>query len=356
MPAADLQPSAAGEAAAAGAAPLPAADCQPQLPALAPGAAPPAPPAPAPPSLPSIDASAFYREYKGHLVPHLAAVHAGLLAQSREAFVFLCGDSSLDNKHWFFGACPQPFVAAANGMERLLEPPHSIPDVAHCLNALLAASAAPLRLACINGAVEESALHERSRGVLLKQDAWVAATAGPRDAIVVCCGGNDVVLKPLPDTVQALLALLTRSTPASLADGSAPGLDHFVRLFRDQLGDFVRRLCANRPRLCIVCMVYYPQLSSLGAASWASHSLGQMGYTQRPELLQSIIRAVYQHGVRALAAPEGTRVVPLPLFEVLDPASGADYLQRVEPSRQGGEKMAAAILRVVQQEFGGASV
>jgi len=33
-------------------------------------------------------------------------------------------------------------------------------------------------------------------------------------------------------------------------------------------------------------------------------------------------------------------VVPVPLFSVLDPADSQDYLQRVEPSVQGGRKMA----------------
>ena len=40
----------------------------------------------------------------------------------------------------------------------------------------------------------------------------------------------------------------------------------------------------------------------------------------------------------------GTEVVPLALFHTLDGTDSRDYLQRVEPSVRGGQKMAQAIL------------
>jgi hypothetical protein len=53
------------------------------------------------------------------------------------------------------------------------------------------------------------------------------------------------------------------------------------------------------------------------------------------------------------------QVVPVPLFEVLDPSpSSNDYLQRVEPSVQGGKKMASHFLHVIENNkvMGGVDV
>jgi hypothetical protein len=38
------------------------------------------------------------RNYHGHIVEHLKIVRDGLAAQSKRSFVYLMGDSSLDNK------------------------------------------------------------------------------------------------------------------------------------------------------------------------------------------------------------------------------------------------------------------
>merc|ERR1712087_216414 len=39
----------------------------------------------------------------------------------------------------------------------------------------------------------------------------------------------------------------------------------------------------------------------------------------------------------------GTEVVPFPLFVPLDGKTSADYVERVEPSAQGGRKMAGGV-------------
>ena len=44
---------------------------------------------------------------------------------------------------------------------------------------------------------------------------------------------------------------------------------------------------------------------------------------------------------------EGVEVVALPLFETLDGKNSKDYVQRVEPSAIGGEKLANAILNCI---------
>ena len=49
----------------------------------------------------SVDAAQYYSEYHGHRVQHLAVVRAALAEAGCAAFIYLAGDSSLDNKHWY---------------------------------------------------------------------------------------------------------------------------------------------------------------------------------------------------------------------------------------------------------------
>ena len=55
---------------------------------------------------------------------------------------------------------------------------------------------------------------------------------------------------------------------------------------------------------------------------------------------------MFIHGTSKIKI-SGTEVIPFPLFEVLDGSSTEDYLQRVEPSPQGGKKMAKALMDVI---------
>ena len=59
-----------------------------------------------------------------------------------------------------------------------------------------------------------------------------------------------------------------------------------------------------------------------------------------------MIKKVFELGTSRIKIP-GTEVVPFPLFEVLDGKDTNDYLQRVEPSPQGGRKMAKALMEAV---------
>ena len=59
-----------------------------------------------------------------------------------------------------------------------------------------------------------------------------------------------------------------------------------------------------------------------------------------------MIRAVHAHATSRITVP-GVPVVPVPLFEVLDPRDARDYVQRVEPSAAGGRKMARAIAAAI---------
>ena len=287
-----------------------------------------------------INSSAFYGEYHGHRVSHLETLLQTLPPSPK---IYLCGDSSLDNKYWLEQAV---HTSALNGYEKVLSPPISFPDICHLLNEQLLATR--INAVCINAAVEESTLGSRQSGSsLLPQDAFVQRHLRDQDVLIVCAGGNDVVLKPSLSTITSLLALLSCASEGSLEHGTAWGLQHFKSLFKDAYGDYIRALCAShKPKAVLVCMVYYPQYALPGVHSWADTSLGLMGYNTSPEKLQRVMRVVFTHAVSAVVV-EGTQVIPFPLYGALDPSSPEDYVQRVEPSAVGGRKMAGGFIKAL---------
>jgi hypothetical protein len=111
-----------------------------------------------------------------------------------------------------------------------------------------------------------------------------------------------------------------------------------VDLFRNRVQNYVSRLVAHcRPKAVAICMIYYPDEQAGG--SWADGSLSLLGYNRNPAQLQCLIRSVFRQATSQIRV-EGTRVIPVPLFDVLDGRCSDDYLQRVEPSPAGGKKMA----------------
>ncbi len=157
-----------------------------------------------------VDAGVYYENYHGHRVRDLEGVLALLPAEAQR--VWLCGDSTLDNKHWFFSpnrpkaaqmSDPQFTAPALNGYERALRAPaRMVQDVSYHLNALAAErrDAAERPVVTINTAVEESTVADRDGG-LLEQDAFLRDQLAPDDIVVVSMGGNDVALRPSASTV-----------------------------------------------------------------------------------------------------------------------------------------------------------
>ena len=142
------------------------------------------------------------------------------------------------------------------------------------------------------------------------------------------------------------MALLSLSPDFLIRHGLAPGLSYFTDFFSRRLLRMVEQITATtRPSLIIVCMIYYPQIEP-DPASWASVALNALGYDRNPAKLQLILRTLYERARPKLQLP-GTAVVPFPLFEVLDGTDANDYRHRVEPSRDGGRKMADAFLRAI---------
>ena len=124
--------------------------------------------------------------------------------------------------------------------------------------------------------------------------------------------------------------------------GWAPGLGHFTRLFKDQTAAYLRTLTRTcRPRAIAVCMLYY--LDETPGGSWADSVLQKLNYNKDPEKLQLMMRKLYEVATSKVAVGD-IPIVPVPLFEALDGKTSADYAQRVEPSVEGGRKLARLIM------------
>lgn len=206
-----------------------------------------------------INSGDFYGNYHGHLPDHLARLHKSLKDNGRPRFVYLVGDSSLDNKHWFF----RPFSAksvqledpeftapALNGYEMILSSPRMVMDIAYHLNAAAISRADDFGgqpPVTINAAVEESTIASRDKALQI-QDIFVRDHVTNDDFVIISLGGNDVALRPTTSTILNMLAL-TRSPEFLISTGLAPGFQYFFGLFHDRIELFVRRLLAKcKPR------------------------------------------------------------------------------------------------------------
>ena len=290
-----------------------------------------------------VSAHSFYGEYHGHRVEHLETVHRALCggAEHKRSVVWLCGDSTLDNKYWLPGFATS---RALNGFERVLNPAVMQQDVAYWVNSELAERGLTQSV-CLNCSVEESTLADRANGRLLPQDEFIRDHLQPSDVLVVSVGGNDIALRPSLKTILSIVGLM--ASPRSLLEsGWAPGMSHILHLFGARTRDLITNLCSRcpggGPRCVVVCMLYY--LDEAQTPSWAARTLSALGYDKDPTKLQLLIRKAFEEATQRIQLPGGVRVVPLPLFEALDGKDPSDYVQRVEPSAKGGQKMARALI------------
>lgn len=328
-----------------------------------------------------ISSSSFYWNYHGHRITDLEALYRRLRQMGCSSLVWLAGDSSMDNKHWFFDDVGKsnPDVMydddiaapAVNGYEKLLEPPRMIKDVCYWLNNGIAQCRpgdGPPAICCINTAVEESTLGERledpanSRGehggptaLAFPQDTFIRDHIGENDVLVVNLGGNDIALRPSKWTIAYMAALVYLSaTPiirylswawnpfSGCYIGFPIGLSYFVDMFKQKTKEYLEQLVVKqKPKRIVVCMLYH--LDQQPGGSWADQVLGMLGYDTNPAKLQAVIKRVFELGTSQIQI-EGTEVVACPLFRALDGTDTGDYIQRVEPSSQGGQKMASLLL------------
>lgn len=285
------------------------------------------------------------------------------LKKSCGSIIYLAGDSSLDNKHWFHNR-----AAALNGYDLILDPPESVKDIAYWINYEIVKRGLQEEFTAINGAIEESTIRGRACGKLKDQDVFIRDNIEPKDYLVLSVGGNDIALQPSPCTICNTIALLSCTNTECLKNctcgcalpcdeyfmGMGPscfsnclafpcGYGYFLHLFGTRVNAIARRMISgkNKPKKVLICMIYY--LDEKPGNSWAEGALSLLGYNRDPSHLQMLIRKVYEQATKAIVI-DGTEVVAVPLFAGLDGKHTEDYSQRVEPSASGGQKLAVLIL------------
>ncbi|KAJ6790031.1 hypothetical protein PWT90_05258 [Aphanocladium album] len=298
-----------------------------------------------------INTSRFYFEYKGHQIADITAFFDIATAQRPGApIVYLAGDSSLDNKYWLPSTSPgSEHAVPTNSVPEIytltLKQPYPKADVAFWLNHLLGARATALNLS-----VEASLLRERHGTALQEHDTFIRDHITSGDVLIVSVGGNDIAMKPSFWTILHMLWLAWLTPMSSIRSGRAWVLRYFVSMFKTQVEAYVVKMVANRkPRGVIVCMIYYPMEAQEGLPpSWADRALGALGYNKQPEKLQAGIRQMYEQATRNIQV-EGVPVKACPLFEAMDGKTAGDYVERVEPSVEGGRKMSQLLVPLIKE-------
>ena len=190
------------------------------------------------------------------------------------------------------------------------------------------------------------------RTILLPHDIFIRDNIRPSDILIVSVGANDVALRPTSSTILHMLQLAWLTPKSSLENRTASSLQYFKELFGTKIQTYIERLTERtKPRAVVVCMIYFPLEAGLGQTSWADAQLKALGYNSCPGQLQEAIRAMFEIATKSIRI-EGTEVVPCALHEVLDGKTVGDYTARVEPSEEGGRKMAVRFVELVDGILG----
>ncbi|KAF2661011.1 hypothetical protein K491DRAFT_505221 [Lophiostoma macrostomum CBS 122681] len=295
-----------------------------------------------------LNSRGFFQEYYGHTPNDLLQLHAvARELHRRQPVIWLAGDSSLDNKAWVKpppgwknAPVTEPQSVFMPDIYREAFDDHQCVknDIAFWVNDYMILYA-QRKATCINAAVEASMLRDRAEK-LLPQDTVIQKNMKQEDILIVSVGVNDIAMNPTCTTIMNLLKLAWFTPTSQITKGKSRTLRYFEDIFGKQVQAYVNQLCAlSKPRAVIVCMIYYPLEFRFGQRGWSDLSLALMGYNLRPKKLQAVIRALYNLGTRRIQIP-GTEVVPCPLFERLDGRIPENYVERVEPSKTGGQWIA----------------
>ena len=86
------------------------------------------------------------------------------------------------------------------------------------------------------------------------------------------------------------------------------------------------------------------------APSWANSMLKYLRYNSHPEIMQSLIEQIFETATKKIKIP-GCKVIPVPMFKILDGKTTEDYDNRVEPSVQGGKKLGEYFWDIIKKHF-----
>lgn len=326
-------------------------------------------------TLPLVSAENFFSDYHGRPVHCLRDI-LRFFRETGRKIIFLAGDSSFDNVHWIFPRGSRPFqflqtpeaflddassaqpkftAPALNGYEHVFSPvktvngecPMMSMDVCYWVNYWLVQRGLTEYVA-VNCAVEESTIEMRKH-VLPRQDTLIQHFFCDGDILILSMGGNDVALRPLPSTQWAVAKMML--SPKCVLGASHGSVTHFRQLFKTDVEAYIVSILSHaRPRVVIPCFIYALD-ENPNAPSWAGLLLQLLGYNMFPSILQSRMRAIYEQTTAKIEI-SGACVLPLTLSDALDGKDTNDYINRVEPSVQGGNKMGAFLVDQIKQAVG----
>lgn len=285
-----------------------------------------------------ISSFSYYSNYYGHKTDHLKLLIPFLRKRSK-GLIFLAGDSSNDNKHWIRY---EQMVDSVNGYEHILDPPKSYSDITYHLNKCLEEKR--IKYCAVNCAVEEASLGEK-KYKLTSQDRIIQENISENDILIVSIGGNDIALKPSLSTIWNIIKMLYLNETSVIKNypSSVWGLPYFIDMFGASTEDYILKLInGKKPKKIIINMIYYPDERKTG--SWADRVLGYLGYNDDPIKLQTAIKTIFEQATSKINI-DNIEVIPFASFKILDGKTSSDYVQRVEPSSEGGKKIAQAWIK-----------
>jgi hypothetical protein len=271
----------------------------------------------------TISSKNYYGEYYGHKKLYLEYL-THVARQNHKKIIWLAGDSTLDNKYWIKEECK-----AVSIYNEVLNPQISKCDICYFINKHVKED-----YVCINTAVEEATL--RSKEKLNESDTIIMDNMKESDVLIVSIGGNDIALKQSIDIMSHLVSYLIHKNEASLK--------YLIQYFFSGLQDYIKKLTSkNKPSQILILWIYYPDVNPV--QSWCNNTLNILGYTKNPKIIQNLIKEIYELCISELKNPITNT---FPMYKILDGNNSDDYVQRVEPSSQGGEKLAIEILKTTQ--------
>lgn len=212
-------------------------------------------------------------------------------------------------------------------------------DICYHLNNILVGQ----KVCAINTAIEATTLADRQDD-LLPQDIFIRDNIRVNDTLIISIGGNDIALRPSLKTILNMACLLYLNSADIIKSGpdNTWGMSHFIHMFKNQIKDYIEKLTSKtKPSKNLICTIYYPDEQS--GSSWADRVLRYIGYDADPTKLQICIDQIHKYAISQIQI-DGAETIHVPLYKILDGKNPYDYVQRMEPSDSGGQKIATELI------------
>jgi hypothetical protein len=281
------------------------------------------------------DINQFYENWSGHLKIHLDAI---LTIEEESPKIFLAGDSSLDNKAWIKDDQSKKikYKDLFGYYKKILnETNPAVQDVAYCINDKIRKDDELKKYVCINTSVEATTLQQRldKDNKLLEQDQIIQENITSEDILVVSIGGNDIAFNS-----------------SIFGNKNNQEIFEIIKSLFEKIKIYIDALVKNKkPKKVIICMYYFFDLNK-NSPSWTKTALTNLEYDTNPNRVKQLLIALYHTVTRNIEIDGMNKenVIGLPLYRYMDGTNTNDYDNRVEPSVEGGKKIAKAVFDAIK--------